>query len=75
MDHRPPPDGCEKLIRFGCGLVFGGLVLLFTLPQILSLEAGQLWIAVGLGAVICGLLAMRYGDDFYAHMSQLFHWW
>lgn len=75
MDHRPPPDGFEKIIRFGCGFLFSGIVLSFTLPQIVSLTASPLWVAVGVGALVCGLLAIRYGDGFYVGISHLFRWW
>ncbi len=75
MDHRPPPDGYEKLIRFGCGFIFSGIVLFFTVPQIVSLGVSTFGVAVGIGALFCGLLAIRYGDSFYAGISHLFRWW
>ena len=75
MDHRPPPDGFEKLVRFGCGFIFSGIVLFFTVPQIVSLGVSTFGVAVGIGALFCGLLAIRYGDSFYAGISHLFRWW
>ena len=74
MDHRPPPDGFEKLVRFGCGFIFSGIVLFFTVPQIVSLGVSTFGVAVGIGALFCGLLAIRYGDSFYGGISHLFRW-
>jgi len=79
MDDRPPPDALEKGIRFGCGFLFGGTVLFFTLARYFLDIVGPIWITGGLGALICGLicglLAIRYGDDFYHRILAFLRWW
>ena len=71
MDTGVPPDRFEKALRFGCGLLFGAIVLLFTVALEVP-DFGLLqWAIVGGGALICGFLALRLGDHFYS----LFRWW
>lgn len=65
MDDGRKPDGTEKCIRFGCGSVFGGLILFFVFARYFFSTASPFWIAIGVGALIGGLLAIRYGDRFY----------
>ena len=72
MDDRPPPDGCEKSLRFGCGTITGGVIVLFIFGRYFFSLERWLWIAVGLGALVCGLLAIRYGDDFYHGIIEFF---
>jgi hypothetical protein len=47
------------IARFGCGFLFGGLVGGFG-----NLQSGFL-IGFLIGGIICGLLAWRFGDDFW----------
>ena len=75
MDDGPPPDGLEKGIRFGCGFLFGGLILFFAFARVFYSTASPFWITVGVGALICGLLAIRYGDRFYHGILNFFRWW
>jgi hypothetical protein len=75
MDDRPPPDALEKGIRFGCGFSFGGVILFFALARHFFNTASPFWISVGLGALVCGLLAIRYGDSFYHGILAFFRWW
>lgn len=65
MSASPEPDSFEKRLRFGCGFLFGGLVALFLIAQEVAAFTGLLWAAVGVVAVISGLVAMRFGDEFW----------
>lgn len=75
MDDRPPPDTLEKCLRFGCGSLFGGAVLLAVFARYCCIDASPFWIGIGLGSLICGLFAIRYGDRFYPAIVALFRWW
>lgn len=75
MEDRPPPDGFEKGVRFGCGFVFGGILLVLALARDFFSTASPFWIAAGTGAVLCGLLAIRYGDRFYRAMLDFWQRW
>jgi len=75
MDDAPPPDGLEKGLRFGCGTIFGGLLLFFALARNAFRFGSPFWIAVGGGALVCGFLAMRFGDRFYRGIGNFLRWW
>lgn len=75
MDDGPPPDGVEKSLRFGCGFLFGGVIVFFAFARVAFNAHWPFWVAVGLGALPCGLLAIRYGDRFYHGIMDLFRWW
>lgn len=72
MIDQPPPDGCEKCIRFGCGALFGGALVFFGLARYFFSTGRPFWIAVGAGILICGLLSVRYGDQFYRWILDFF---
>ncbi|OPY73021.1 MAG: hypothetical protein A4E64_02718 [Syntrophorhabdus sp. PtaU1.Bin058] len=68
------PDRLEKGIRFGCGSLLGiglGIIVFF------RFFLGHLsWIIPCLvGAVVCGFLAMRYGDNFWRKAIRYWYWW
>lgn len=75
MDDSPPPDGCEKCMRFGCGFLFGGAVVFFAVARYFFSTASPFWISIGVGALLCGLLAIRYGDRFYHGILEFFRQW
>lgn len=75
MDDELKPDGVEKGIRFGCGFLFGGLILFFALARDFFSTASPFWIVLGVGAFICGLLAIRHGDRFYQGILDFFQRW
>ncbi len=69
-----PPDGLTKGIRFGCGALFGavaGAGALFTL-----ILDGWYWVAVvaAVSTLVCGFLAMRWGEDFWSWVVE-HRWW
>jgi hypothetical protein len=65
-DHGDPePDTEEKAIRFGCGALLGILFGFYLAFRFTVLSFGMA-AAVVLGVVVlCGYLALRYGDDFW----------
>lgn len=69
-----PPDNTGKSVRFGCGALFGavvaGIACLWRISEQWPLAA---FFVVG-AALVCGFLAVRYGDDFWSWMAD--HcWW
>ena len=74
-DDRPPRDGFEKSIRFGCGFLFGGLVVaVVALVWEFFSAASSFWIATGTSAIVCGLLTVRYGDRFFRVILKFLNW-
>jgi hypothetical protein len=68
------PDRVEKRIRFGCGFLFGGLLGFFVAVRSIAENAGAV-LAVALGiAVVCALLAVRYGDRFWYALREWLDW-
>ncbi len=74
MDNSPEPDSCEKRLRFGCGFTFGAVVSFISALEGLAPYTGTFWAAVLGVAVITGLLAVRYGDDFWRKVLDWFRW-
>jgi len=66
----------EKRIRFGCGSLTGCLVLGVSLLFLIRTPEMPWWylVAVPTGAVLAGLLAVRYGDKFYEGLVALLSW-
>jgi hypothetical protein len=70
------PDRLEKGIRFVCGFALGAVLGSFAAAYY---DAPGLGAAVGIAAataVVCGLLAVRYGDRFWYGLRRLrwFFW-
>ncbi len=62
------PDKSYKRVRFGCGASFGlfvGLLITFRYFLTWSLSWEILLPAVIIVAIICGMLATKYGDRFW----------
>lgn len=58
-------DRSGKAVHFGCGF-FAGIILLFIAGiQIVTDLDALFWVGIFLGAIIFGLLAARFGDDFW----------
>ena len=66
------PDKTEKALRFGCGFIFGLVAGFFTAFQWVMSTWGGLAALAFASAVICGLLAMKYGDAFWYSLKD---WW
>jgi hypothetical protein len=61
----PPPTPLVKKTRIGCGAIFGLVVGLFGGIYWFGLSAGWLWGFAVLLAIVCAVLALRYGDRFW----------
>lgn len=78
MHNSPEPDASEKRFRFGCGFVVGGLLAVSVALQVMATRFDSLWVfvaGVAGAAVVCGLLAVRYGDAFWHAVASWFRWW
>jgi hypothetical protein len=65
MSGHPPIDALERKIRLGCGVIAGLVVGLFVGFLSLNLVGGPLFaFAIALAALF-GVLAVRYGDEFW----------
>jgi hypothetical protein len=73
MDEGPPGDRFEGDLRFGCGFLFGAAVLSLILGRS-AFPSGSLW-AIGLGGLLCGAIAARYGDRVYKWAGSILRWW
>lgn len=67
MARNKPVDGLERGVRFGCGALLGALVGFYIVAeQGLVAAPGETYLAAAVvGAVVCGLLAMAFGDRFW----------
>jgi hypothetical protein len=71
----PEPGKEEKMTRFGCGAILGLLVGGYLVLREAYASFG-LCIAVIVAAVlICGLLALKYGDEFWHFVLRLITYW
>ena len=70
-----PSDKAETSIRFGCGFVFGLMSSAATLVVGFATEERAMVAFVVVVAIVCGLLAVRYGDLFWKRLSRWFWWW
>ncbi len=69
------PDNLEKVIRFGCGALIGlAIGFLITLRFILSIELGFAAVISVALAGICGLLAVKHGDEFWYSLKDWLGW-
>ena len=71
---RPKPTHMEASSRFWCGFAAGALLGAF-LALAFFLSA-PLWgtVTVGLTALICAVLAVPYGEDFWDGLKRVFAW-
>ena len=68
------PDPLETKVRFVCGVVFG-LLMGGVYGLKFEIESLDLFLAfVGAVSVAFGLLAVRYGDQFWYSTFRLFRW-
>jgi hypothetical protein len=75
-DLEPLPGRADKQIRFGCGFVFGGGMGFLLALRYLVETLGPLIGCTLAGGLLCGWLAMRYGDHFWTDLlHRLFWWW
>ena len=68
------PDRLEKSIRFGCGSIFGIIIgFYYSLNWVLE-TWGEIVAIIICSAVICGFLAVKFGDEFWHSLKSL-RWW
>ena len=60
------------IVRFGCGFLIGGLAGGFGSLSILS---GAFLLCFLSSGIICGLLAWKFGDDFWKNFKDWTGWW
>jgi len=70
----PPRDRFEFWVRFAFGAVFGTLLGLLLVWQILP-DAAVSWLALLAGVLFFGLAAAFWGDRFWQILLGLFRWW
>jgi hypothetical protein len=68
------PDTIENRIRFGCGFTFGLASGFFFAVQWVADTWGGFAATSITTAIVCGLLAMKYGDAFWYSLKDWF-WW
>ena len=76
MDKFPIQKG-ERTVRFGCGALFGFVVVfLIALRQSASSSFQTEHLVYGIGgALVVGLLATLLGDSFWSRIPTWWHWW
>jgi hypothetical protein len=68
------PDRLEKIIRFVCG-AFAGLIVGGFIALRLDLSDSMILLAAAGGTLLCGFLALAWGDSFWGLLSGMFRWW
>ena len=72
-----PPDRMEKGLRFGCGGLLGlvvALYLMFRFWRAPTIEGTLFWGGLAVTVLVCGGLAVRYGDRFFEEVIDWFTW-
>jgi hypothetical protein len=72
-DHKTDP--LERKIRFGCGFTFGLIIGFFGFAKIMYASPGLVVASAVIAALVCGWLALKYGDRFWHQMIQRWRWW
>jgi len=69
------PTGVEYAVRFGCGTLFGFVIVLLLAIRLTELDwPVSLTISI-IGALACGTLAMLGGDEFWDTIVRWLRWW
>ncbi len=74
-DHKPDP--LEKKIRFGCGFLFGLVIVFFEFARTIYRHnsVGFVITCAVILALVCGWLALKYGDRFWHYVLERVRWW
>lgn len=67
------PDATGKIIRFGCGAIFGFLLGFDFVYFGFSMLSASLIVGI-VAAIIFGILALRYGDRFWERLTNWIPW-
>lgn len=70
----PPPDRLEKGLRFGCGALVGCGLIAYVLLKGAFDQGGWFWTSLIGMSMVCGLLAVRYGDRFFETVLEWLTW-
>ena len=65
-------DKTEKTLRFGCGFAFGLIAGFSASLQWVYDTWGGFAATVLVSAILCGLLAVKFGDKFWYSLKN---WW
>lgn len=66
--EKPEIGRVEKATRFGCGALLGLFVGLYFIAKWSVMSFGVAVTVWGAAMLICGYLAMKYGDEFWYGM-------
>ena len=69
-----PPDRLEIGLRFGCGALVGCAFVAYALLRGAFDHGGWFGASLVGAAIMCGLLAVRYGDRFFEAALEWFTW-
>ncbi len=75
MNEDPEIYTFEKRLRFGCGFIFGAGIGLFYIARYVYDFNGLVRLGVFGIALVCGFLALRFGDAFWRFISDYFRGW
>jgi hypothetical protein len=68
---REPPDALGLSLRFGCGALFGAAAGTAVILSFLPTEPAAIVLAAAAAAaLLCGALAMRWGDEFWSWVAE-----
>ena len=66
MDYQPNRlELSDKIIRFGCGSIFGGIATFYFIRRYAFRGNGITILDIATCSIICGFMAFRYGDQFW----------
>ena len=65
----------ERGVRFGCGACLGTILGFLGAMQALDASFSALVVGAALGALLCGFLAVRFGDRFWESLPDWLQWW
>lgn len=74
MSPDPPRDWFEFWVRFACGAVFGPILALMLVWWILP-EIALTWLVALCAALLFGVAAALWGDQFWHFLLGLFRGW
>lgn len=61
----------DKRLHFGCGFVFGGVLVFLFLLELIVRHGLSAWLAVIAAGLLTGFLARRHGEAFWARSSSV----
>jgi hypothetical protein len=75
LDQPESPDRFERIVRFVCGGLFGLVLGLGLAVGVFEFEDAPEVMSTTIGcALLCAVLAMRFGDRFWYILSNWLRW-